>query len=48
MFAFVPPKITVDVNMDDIETAAPIVNVTVKLDADELKHVISEEIASSR
>jgi hypothetical protein len=49
LFAIVPPKITVDVNMDDaIEMAAPEVNVTVTLDGDELRHIISEEIAATR
>jgi len=49
MFALVPPKITVDVNMDDnIEMAAPVVNVSVTLDGDQLRHIISEEIASTR
>jgi hypothetical protein len=48
MFAFVPPKISVDVNMDDVEMSAPTVNVTVTLDGNELRHIISEEIANSR
>ena len=48
MFAFVPPKISVDVNMDDVEMSAPTVNVTVTLDGDELRYIISEEIAKSR
>ena len=48
MFAFIPPKITVDVNMDEMEMAAPNVNVNVTLDGDQLRYIISEEIANSR
>ena len=48
MFAFVPPKITVDVNMEDAEISSPTVNVTVMLDGEELRHIISEEIANTK
>ena len=49
MVAFVPQQITVDVNMDDnIEMAAPTVNVSVVLDGDQLRHIVSEEIAKTR
>ena len=48
LFAFVPPKITVDVRMDKAQIPAPIVNVTVKLDSEELRHIISEEIANTK
>lgn len=49
LIALIPPRITVDVKMDDkISVPAPIVNVSVEIDGNELRSIVREEIASSR
>jgi hypothetical protein len=49
MVALIPPKISVDVNMDDnLTVEPPIVNVSVQIDGDQLRAIVREEIASSR
>ena len=49
LVAFVPPRITVDVKMDDkISMPPPIVNVLVQVDGNELRSIVREEIANSR
>ena len=48
MFMMMPQKITVDVNMDDANIAAPQVDVKVVLDGEQLRHIISEEVARNR
>jgi len=48
MFMMMPNNITVDVNMDEAKISAPEVNVTVVLDGEELRHLISEMIVENR